>query len=70
MAQAKAVLHTSHVPDQASAAAPLGRAEQAATLRATVSACLGNRTGASLYVSGLPGTGARPGRPSLQAESN
>ena len=51
------MLHTSHVPDQA-AAAPLGRDEQAAALRAALRTCLGNCSGASLYISGLPGTGA------------
>ena len=53
----KGVLHTSYVPEQATAA-PLGRDEQADTLQRLLSSCLGQRSGASLYISGLPGTGA------------
>ena len=56
VAQVRGVLHTSHAPDQATAS-PLGRDEQAGALKRLLSSCLGQRAGASFYVSGLPGTG-------------
>lgn len=54
MTQVKSVLHTSYVPEEEE---PLGRFEQTEVLRECISSSIGSRSGACIYVSGLPGTG-------------
>lgn len=50
----KSVLHTSYVPDEEE---PLGRFEQIEVLQECINSSMSSRSGACVYVSGLPGTG-------------
>ena len=54
VAQVKCVLHTSYVPEEEE---PLGRFEQIEVLQECINSSISSRSGACIYVSGLPGTG-------------